>query len=80
MILSSNRVTVNPDVCNNKPTIRRMRITVRTILEYLAAGETTENILEAYPYLELADIQASLECAAMSADIRIDSHSLRVAA
>jgi len=39
-----NNITVNPDVCNGKPTIRGMRITVKTILEYLAAGESIENI------------------------------------
>lgn len=80
MIPPSNSVTVNPDVCNGKPTIRGMRITVRTISEYLAAGETIENILDAYPYLEQADIQASLEYAAMLADIRIDSYPLKMAA
>lgn len=56
-----NRITIIPDVCNSKPTIRGMRITVKTVLEYLAAGETIENILDAYPYLEREDIQASLE-------------------
>jgi len=39
------RITVNPDICNGKPTIRGMRITVKTILEYIAAGESVENIL-----------------------------------
>ncbi|MBC3787822.1 DUF433 domain-containing protein [Spirosoma utsteinense] len=74
------RITVVPDVCNGKPTIRGMRITVRTVLEYLAAGETAENILDAYPNLELADIQASLAYAALLADVRIDSLPLPMAA
>ncbi len=69
-----------PDVCNCKPTIRGMRITVKTVLEYLAAGETIENILDAYPYLEREDIQASLEYAALLADVRIESHPLPMAA
>lgn len=68
-----------PDVCNGKPTIRGMRITVTTILEYLAAGETTENILESYPYLEQEDIQAALEYAARLTDLTINSYPLPMA-
>lgn len=68
-----NRITLIPDVCNGKPTIRGMRITVKTILEYMAAGESTENILKAYPFLEKKDIQASLEFAALISDASIYS-------
>ena len=75
-----NRITIVPDVCNGKPTIRGMRITVKTILEYLAAGETAENILDAYPNLEQEDIRAALEYAALLADVRIDSYPLPLAA
>ena len=75
-----NRITIIPDVCNGKPTIRGMRITVKTVLEYLAAGETIENILDAYPYLEREDIQAALEHAALLADVRVDSHPLPLTA
>ena len=50
------RITIIPDVCEGKPTIRGMRITVKTVLEYLAAGESAENILKAYPVLEREDI------------------------
>ena len=56
-----DRITTIPDVCNGKPTIRGMRITVKTILEYIAAGETIESILEAYPFLENADIKVCIE-------------------
>lgn len=41
------RITVIPDVCNGKPTIRGMRITVKTIVEFIAAGESVDNILKA---------------------------------
>ena len=73
------RITTIPDVCNGKPTIRGMRITVKTILEYIAAGETTESILEAYPFLENADIKAALEYAAWLADQNIESFHLNAA-
>jgi uncharacterized protein (DUF433 family) len=57
------RITINPEICNGKPTIRGLRITVSTILEYLSAGETIENILKAYPMLEEEDVKACLEFA-----------------
>ena len=46
-----NRITIVPAVCNGKPTIRGMRITVQTVLEYLSAGESQEEILRQFPCL-----------------------------
>ncbi len=54
------RITVKPYVCNDKPTVRGMRITVETILQYLSSGDTVDAILEAYPFLEKEDIQACI--------------------
>ena len=54
------RITIKPDVCNGKPTVRGMRITVETILQYLSAGDSMETILEAYPFLDKEDIQACI--------------------
>ncbi|WP_439559569.1 DUF433 domain-containing protein [Dyadobacter sp.] len=65
---TSQRITIDESICNGKPTIRSYRITVKTILEYLAAGETPENILEAYPFLEEADIIACIQFAAKAMD------------
>lgn len=62
--LLATRITVNQSICNGKPIVRGMRITVRTILEYLAAGDSYQDILEAYPFLEQADILACLAFAA----------------
>lgn len=61
------RITVNPDLCNGKPTIRGKRITVQTILEHLAAGDTRDTILYHFPSLEDADIDACLHFAAQMA-------------
>jgi uncharacterized protein (DUF433 family) len=58
-----NRITIDPNVCNGKPTIRGLRITVETVLGYLSAGDSAEEILEQYPQLEPEDIKASLEFA-----------------
>ena len=54
------RITIIPDVCNGRPTIRGLRITVETILGFLAAGDTVEEILFQYPNLERDDISACL--------------------
>jgi len=58
------RITLDPEVMGGKPCIRGMRVTVGTIVGLLAAGRTTDEILEAYPYLESADITDALTYAA----------------
>jgi len=62
------RITVNPAVCTGKPCIRGLRFPVPRLLGLLAAGETKENILQAYPYLEAGDIDEALLFAAYLAD------------
>jgi uncharacterized protein (DUF433 family) len=59
-----DRITRNPEVMGGKPCIRGMRVTVGTIVGLLAAGRTQADILEAYPYLELEDVQQALAYAA----------------
>ncbi len=54
------RITINPEICFGKPTIRNKRYLVEMILDLLSAGMTTEEIIEDYPSLEKADIQACL--------------------
>jgi uncharacterized protein (DUF433 family) len=54
------RITVNPGIFGGKPIIRGRRLAVEHILGMLAAGDTPETILEGYPWLEKADIQACL--------------------
>lgn len=63
-----DRITVDEKICNGKPTIRGKRITVQTILEFLSAGETSEEVLDQYPSLEREDISAALEFAATLMD------------
>jgi uncharacterized protein (DUF433 family) len=65
-----NRITLNPDVCSGKPTIRNMRFTVSQLLELLASGMTQAEILAEYPYLEEGDIQQVLLYAAHMANGR----------
>ena len=58
-----NRITINPNVCFGKPTIRNMRYPVEMILDLLSAGMSTEDLLEDYPDLEREDIAACLQFA-----------------
>jgi uncharacterized protein (DUF433 family) len=63
-----SRITVDPNKCGGRPCIRELRIRVKDILEMLASGMTNEEILNDFPYLEAADISATLEYAAKQAD------------
>lgn len=54
------RITVNPQIFGGKPIIRGRRLAVEHVLGMLAAGDDYETILEGYPWLERADIQACL--------------------
>ena len=54
------RITVNPKIFGGKPIIRGRRLAVEHVLGMLAAGDTPETILQGYPWLEAADIQACL--------------------
>ncbi|GFE72332.1 DUF433 domain-containing protein [Chroococcus sp. FPU101] len=58
------RITFNPEVMGGKPCIRGMRVTVGTIVGLVAAGRSFQDILQAYPYLEEADIYEALTYAA----------------
>jgi uncharacterized protein (DUF433 family) len=62
------RITTDPAVCTGKPCIRGLRFPVARLLGLLAAGETREQILEAYPYLGPGDIDEALRYAAYFAN------------
>jgi len=53
----NERISIKPDVCNGRPVVRGTRITVQTVLEFLAAGDSVEDVLEEYPKLTRADVQ-----------------------
>lgn len=62
------RITVDPGICTGKPCIRGLRFPVARLLGLLAAGETRDQILAAYPYLEPEDIDEALQYAASLAE------------
>lgn len=68
MAIKLARITVDPEVCTGKPCIRGLRFPVSRLLGLLASGESREEILAAYPYLEEEDIDEALTYAASLAE------------
>jgi len=56
----SDRLSINENICNGRPTIRNMLFTVAQMLELIAAGMNYDEILADYPYIEREDISACL--------------------
>jgi uncharacterized protein (DUF433 family) len=54
------KIVIDPDICNGLPTIEGTRITVQTVLEFLSAGDSIEDVLEEYPALSREDVLACL--------------------
>ena len=64
----AHRITLSPEVCQGKPTIRNMRFTAAQMLQLLASGMSHQELLDNYRFLEEADIQACLWYASQIAD------------
>ena len=60
------RITIDPAICHGKPVIRGLRYPVESILEYLAAGDTIDDLLAEFSDLESEDIRACLAYAAQA--------------
>ena len=54
------RIAIDPSICNGRPVIRGTRITVQTVLEFLGAGDSIDDVLEEYPSLTKDDILACI--------------------
>jgi uncharacterized protein (DUF433 family) len=61
-----NRITINPEIAHGTPSIRNTRYTVEGLLEYLAAGDSIDELLEEFPDLEKEDFQACLQYALLN--------------
>jgi uncharacterized protein (DUF433 family) len=55
-----NRISVNPSICFGKPCIKGTRIWVSLILDYLASGDSIDNVLENYPQIQKEDVLACI--------------------
>lgn len=71
--MAEQRITIEPMVCGGRPCIRGMRIRVSDVLDMLAAGASTDEMLDDYPYLEAEDTRAALSYAARLVEVRGDS-------
>ena len=60
----ADRIDVHPDLCNGRPVIAGTRIPVQTIMEFLGAGDSIDEVLEAYPSLKKEDVYACIQFAA----------------
>ncbi len=68
--MAFERITVDPERMQGLPSIRDTRVTVSAVLGQLAAGQSMDEVLADYPYLERADVLAALEFAAALAQDR----------
>ncbi|HWS85502.1 MAG TPA: DUF433 domain-containing protein [Pyrinomonadaceae bacterium] len=66
----AERITIDPDICHGKPTVRGLRYPVESILELLSSGMTTEEILADYEDLEREDILAALSFATRLSQVK----------
>ncbi len=58
--LMEERIVIDPGICSGRPVVRGTRITVQTVLEFLGAGDSMDEILEEYPRLSREDVLACL--------------------
>ncbi len=65
------RITLNPEKCFGKPCIRGLRMPGSSIISYLAAGMTVDDILKEWPELEREDILEALGYAAWAMEERV---------
>ena len=68
--MNLDRITIDPRVMGGKPCIRGLRITVGTVVELIAEGHNSAEVLELYPYLEAEDISQALAYAAWRSEER----------
>jgi len=70
MDIFTDIITINPDICHGKPTIRGLRYPVEMILQLLSSGMSIEDILEDYEDLTKKDILACLSFAAKLTEVK----------
>ncbi|MGA2903270.1 MAG: DUF433 domain-containing protein [Candidatus Korobacteraceae bacterium] len=62
------RIVRDPGICGGEPVFRGTRVTLRTVLASLAAGDVAEAILSDFPSLTMEDVRAAIAFAAASAE------------
>ena len=70
----NSRLQIDPNICHGKPVVRGTRVLVSTILGALGAGDSIETLLEDYPNITRADIEAALEFASQLSDYQASAY------
>jgi uncharacterized protein (DUF433 family) len=68
LVKQEDRIVRDAKTCGGAPVFRGTRVTLRTVLASLAAGDSTKEILAAFPALKNEDVQAAIAFAAASAE------------
>jgi uncharacterized protein (DUF433 family) len=63
VVTVNSMIEINPEVCSGRPVVKGTRISVDTILGYLSAGDTVDEVLLAHPSLKKAEVLACIEYA-----------------
>lgn len=71
------KIVIHPDICNGQPTLEGTRIAVQTVLAFLSAGDTIEDVLAEFPTLSREDV---LGCLAYSAQLMKHHYSVEAVA
>jgi uncharacterized protein (DUF433 family) len=66
----ASRISIDPEICHGKPTIRGLRYPVENILELMASGMTIEELIADYPDLEREDFLACLDYASKLVQVK----------
>ncbi len=66
----TDRIVIDPEICHGKPVVRGLRYPVETLLEYMAAGDSFEDVLGEFPDLEHEDLLACIQFANQSLKLR----------
>ncbi len=76
IIAMSERIEINPDIYNGRPVVKGTRITVQTVFDFLAAGDSIEQILQEYPKLTKEDVQACFNFASRLMDNQFSTEAV----
>lgn len=58
-----DRIIIDPAICNGRPVVKGTRISAQTVMEFLAAGDSVDDVLQEYPSLTREDVLACMEWA-----------------
>jgi len=54
-------IVSNPDICNGRPVVKGTRVTVKSVMSFVTAGDTDKKVLKAYPRITSEDLQVCKE-------------------